>query len=265
MPGDPMGPRSEQPSQLSLRSMRHPADPGLPVSIFGNWQSACEHLQSHLLTEPECRSWVLVIPELEEMIDLQDPDARRAYHQRAVQTRGIAAQGLYDVLCRSIQDASREASRLKWFVSEGAVTVALGTTGILMVVMTELKTAFLPGQGDPESVRKQQEQGGPRPDDTATRGPGMRPGRRGSRDEPGRQQRSQQARSEDWTDSQRLFYAVFRPAVQFIRARYRYELDARGQARRGDYGLLKDVLPPMSQLKYDHWLILRREAQSLEV
>ncbi len=255
-----------EPSRLALRWMPHPADPARTVRIFDTWELACDHLQSHLLTEPECRAWALVIPEIRNLVELEEPESRWAYSQKAKQTEGGAAQKLYDAFSQSVRTAAGEAHRLKWFnfrpvSSWKTVTVALGTAGILMVVESWLKTAFLPGQGEPQAVREQQEQGGLRRDATARRGRNMRSGRPGLRAAADRDEQDQLLREQNWSDTQKLFYGVFRPAVQFIRSRYHVEIDARGLVRHGDYGLLKDVLPPMSHLKYEDWLALRQRAQ----
>jgi hypothetical protein len=62
---------------------------------------------------------------------------------------------------------------------------------------------------------------------------------------------------ERWTPVQRLYFRVFRPAVQFVRtAAY----DASGMLRRPprDYGLLRWCLPRMSRLRLEDWLAYRR-------
>ena len=173
-----------EPSRLALRWMPHPADPARTVRIFDTWELACDHLQSHLLTEPECRAWALVIPEIRDLVELEEPESRWAYSQKAKQTEGGAAQKLYDAFSQSVRTAAGEAHRLKWFTSRPVsswktVTVALGTAGILMVVESWLKTAFLPGQGDPQAVREQQEHGGMRKDAAENARPGIRSGRSG--------------------------------------------------------------------------------------
>ena len=155
--------------------------------------------------------------------------------------------------------ASGDAARLGWKNWRGGVTIALGTEGILMVIANTLKTAFLPGQGDPEAVVSAAESGGPRSDSPTPRTRGMRSGRGGV---PGwtREDRDRWHRQSDWSESQRLYYGVFRPAVQLIRSQYHRGLDVPGR-RLSDYGLLKAVLPPMSRLKYHDWLELRETAQ----
>ncbi len=260
---------TNQPTRLVHRWMPHPADPARIVRVFDTWESACEHLQSHLLTDPECRAWVLVIPEICELIELEEPASRRAYYQRVKQTEGGAAQTLYDAFSQSVRTAAGEAYRLRWFASRRdsstrIVTVALGTTGILMVVETWLLTAFLPGHGDPQAVRQQQEHGGMRKDAAERARPCIRSGRSRRAGPNDHDKRARLTRQGSWSESEKLYYLVFKPAVQFIRSQYYDELGSRGEHHRGDYGLLKDVLPRMSQLGYDQWQAVRQAPRLFE-
>ncbi len=253
------------PSQLVLGGMPHPSRPNVSVLVFGDWAAAVQHIQAHLLIEPELSAWLLVIPELREFVELSDELARTAYHERAERSRGATAQDLYDLFCRSVRQASRDAFRLKWFAETigtrgQAVTLAIGTAGVLLVVENWLKTAFLPGQGDPQAVLDQRESRGPREESPRAGRRGMRPDVPGDSQGKDREDREQRRREEGWNDGQKLYYKVFRPAIQFVRSHYEIEFDARGERKRGEYGLLKSVLPPMSQLKYDNWLALREQA-----
>jgi hypothetical protein len=244
---------------LTIERMPHP-DGRAEVPIFDDWQSACVHLQRHLLTAPECHAWAMVDPEIAAVVDLDDFRARWSWAQEGIATRGASLQGLYERFCRAVRRASGDAARLGWKTSHGGVMIALGTEGILMVIATTLKTAFLPGQGDPAAVVSAAESGGPRPDSPVPKARGMRSGRGGSAGPDSRRDRERRDRQADWSESQRLYYGVFRPSVQFIRSQYHRGLDVRGR-RLSDYGLLKPVLPPLSRLKYHDWLELRETAQ----
>ena len=182
-------------------------------------------------------------------MELRDTLARRAYHERAERSRGATAQNLYDLFCRSVRQASRDSFRLRWFAETigtrgQAVTLAIGTAGVLLVVENWLKTAFLPGQGDAQAVLDQRESRGPRGESPRAGRRGMRPDVPG--DSPGRdrEDREQRRREEAWNDGQKLYYKVFRPAVQFVRSHYEIEFDARGERKRGEYGLLKSACSP---------------------
>jgi hypothetical protein len=179
-----------------------------------------------------------------------------------VETHGAEGQALYDRYCGAVEDAGQDATRLAWHVTSGRVTIALGTSGVLMVIESSLKTAFLPGQGDPSIVDSCQGWDQPRPDSRNPRLRGMRSGCTVERaTSAGGRGHPRDRGSQDWTEAQKLYYGVFRPAVQFLRSRYHLDLDVRGQRRLSEYGLLKDVLPPMSCMKYEHWVALREKGR----
>ncbi|NLY02008.1 MAG: hypothetical protein GXY83_38485, partial [Rhodopirellula sp.] len=112
----------------------------------------------------------------------------------------------------------------------------------------------LPGQGDPHQVRQCQEESVQRSDVAVEQRRRMRMGRRG-------QFTADTAlpRQEFRTVAERLYYSVFKPAVQHIRRTYPDARDLFGRAVHCDYGLLKEVLPRMSQLRFEDWLQLRQK------
>jgi hypothetical protein len=251
-----------RPAQMVLRTMPHPDGSSRRIWIYEDWLSACTHLQRHLLTAPECQAWALVIPCLEEIVPLDDTDGRWRYYRRFLDTNGVEGQALYDRYCGAVENAGEDATRLAWHVTSGRATVALGTSGVLMVIESSLKTAFLPGQGDPSIVDSCRGQDQPRHDRRDPRTRGMRSGRTiGRGTSAGDSGDGHDRGSLKWTETQKLYYGAFRPAVQFVRSRYYLDLDVRGQRRLGEYGLLKDVLPPMSCLKYEHWMTLREKGR----
>src|SRR5579885_207382 len=134
-------------SSLQLGTIPHPARLGTNVLFFRDWQTASAHLRDHLLTAPECAAWALVAPEYRRIVDPTAEDARWSYAKQALATKGVSAQPLYDLYCEATGCDARDAATLGWVRSDGAVTVALGTSGILMVIEDALMTAFLPGQG----------------------------------------------------------------------------------------------------------------------
>src|SRR5262249_39076170 len=161
-------------TRMVLRTMPHPDGSSGRIAIYEDWHSACVHLQRHLLTAPECAGWGLVIPGLDEVVDLGDADRRWRYFQRTLKTQGVEGQALYDRFCEAVEGAGRDATRLAWYVTSGRVTLALGTSGVLMVIETALKTAFLPGQGDPAVVNSGRGRDQARPDSSRPRSMGMR-------------------------------------------------------------------------------------------
>lgn len=244
--------------RLTMETMPHPRG-GEDVPIFGDWRSACDHIQRHLLTAPECHAWALVAPDLTEVIDLDDDRARWSLSRRATDGLDESLPILYELYCRAVHTASRDASQLGWIAARRSVTIALGIDGILLVIESVLKTAFLPAQADPAVVASVEESGGPRSDSPSARIRGMRSGRAKNGLDPARVPVWQDRRS-TWSRARRIYYEVFRPAVQFIRNQYHDGRDVRGRCL-NDYGRLKDVLPPMSRLKFDDWQELRDSAR----
>jgi hypothetical protein len=160
------------------------------------------------------------------------------------------------VYCEAVSRDAEDGAELQWHRSDNRLTVAFGTSGIVMLIEEVLTTAFLPGQGDPrvthESQRCEKLGGLPRERGMRT----GRPGRRGG-EEVERDRRVRERHEAQWTNGQRLYYRVFRPAVQFVKKCQHRCLDRCGKVIPGDYALIKDVLPARSRLKYTDWVALR--------
>jgi hypothetical protein len=230
------------------------------VPAFRCAEDALRHLLDHVVTHPECCAWALVLPQYDALLDWRDADARWRFAAEALATSGDSAQALYDLYREAVDSDAQGAGRLRWFVRRGSVTVALGTRGILLVVERDvLVTAFLPGQGDPRRVVRTQRQGA----DGQSAPVLPREGRGRWRGNPGwehpRESRRRLEVEERWTPAERLYYRVFRPAVQFVRAT---SYDTSGMLGRPlrDYGLLRRCLPRMSRLRLQDWLACRRAA-----
>jgi hypothetical protein len=243
---------------LQLRAVPHPARPSEAVSFYADWQTACRHLQNHVLTAPECHAWALVDPQYRQILDAENSDARWRYCEQASASQGETAQPLYDFYCGAVTRDAQDAAVLTWHRSQGRLTVALGTSGILILVEDVVTTAFLPEQGDPQATRDSQQ--GPK-DGGLPRERGMRTGRPGCRDGQvvAREERIRLQRETAWTRAQRLYYRVFKPAVQFVKRCHHRSRDMYGGLTRGDYALLKDALPHLSQFKYEDWAALRQQ------
>jgi len=251
------------PVGLQLRTLPHPADRSRTVVIFQDWLKACEHLRDHLLTAPECGAWATVIPGYAGLLDPASEDDRWRYLQQASASQGLSAQPLYDLYCDALRGEVEDARLLRWYASDGEVTVAMGTSGILLVIERApapagevLRTAFLPGQGDPLRTQSaRQHPGGP---GLPRQGPPCRPaGPRPLPPESPKERRERAQREAHWDDLRRLYYRVFKSAVRFVRRCHRRPPQTQTAAQRRDYALLKDVLPPQSQLKFPHWEVLR--------
>ncbi len=243
---------------LQLGDVTDPIHPGDTACFFTDWQSAYKHLRDHLLTAPECFAWQIVSPTYRQVVNPQDADARWTYSQQAAISEGRTAQRLYDLYRVAVSQDIDDSVVLGWCRGEGRLTVCLGTSGILALFdHRAVRTAFLPGQGSSQATRTSQQAEQPR---GLPREAGMRAGRVGRR---GREavehdRRLRQQREAAWSPAQRLYHRVFKPAVQFVKRCHHRNRDMHGRLIRGDYALLKEVLPHLSQLKYEHWLLLRQ-------
>lgn len=245
-------------NSLVLRNMANPPGAPRPVQLFSDWRKACEHLRDHLLTAPECEAWVLVIPEYRQILDPADEEKRWRFFQESLASQGTSAQAIYDLYSAAVNKDAADSVLLGWWRSCGDATVAVGSSGILFVLEDVVKTAFLPGQSEPEIVRKAKIAGN---QTGLVRDRGMRSGRPGrfASDESEKEQREREKREAQWADGERLYYRVFKPAIQFIRKCHHRQRDMNGRLVRRDYALLKDALPPQSQLKFQHWKTLREQ------
>jgi hypothetical protein len=230
--------------------------------MFRDWGAAGKHLRDHLLTAPECHAWVLVAPAYPDVLDPADADCRWRYWEQAQASRGASAQALYDLYREASASAAADAHVLGWVREEGSVTVAVGTSGVLLVVEGgTLQTAFLPGQGDPNATR--QAGAAPGPERGLVRERGMRSGREATsgKDRRARDLAAQVRREAAWSADERLYHKVFRPCLQFLKRCHHRHRDMYGRLLRHDYALLKDCLPARNQLKCDGWLALRRRCR----
>jgi hypothetical protein len=234
------------PEELVRGQVPHPARPGSYVAFFADLERALRHLGDHLLTAPECQGWALVLPALADHVDPHDAEARAAFFRRARSTHGVSAQAVFDLYREASARTASDAFLLNWHASDGPTTAALGTSGVLVLIDgPSVVTVYLPGQGDPAAVRASGEAGAGCLG--RERQLMRRPEHRGRRE-----RQEQERREARRSPEERLYYDVFRPAVQFLRKRYHRSWTLDGE-RRHDDALLKKVLPPMSRLGLEGW------------
>lgn len=225
--------------------------PNAVVRIFADAPSALTHIRDHLLTEPESTVWPLVQPRLWEL-GAWDQSGRCGRPSPArLEVGDEATSILYDLYADAIEEAYHDATRLGWIARDGEVTVAMGTSGLLLVLRRHcICSAFLPGQGDPAATtlarvgRAETKRWIPRKDT-------MRPGR-GERVLHPRERARRRERHEQWNAEQKLFFDVFRIALQFVWTRQLTNRDFRSQTRE-DYALLKNCLPRRGACNYPVW------------
>ena len=225
---------------------------------------AAWHLSNHVLVEPECFAWGYILPAWKHLLD-DAPAASRHYERtQLTRTDGDSGQALYDAYAAAVAQDAAEAARLRWWVrwdppiptttgavpiakkrrkeprSDGVprrprpVVVALGLRAVLMVFEKEstgwiLKTAFVPGQGDPKEIAQADREHRPRANTPPHLPRNHSPGETAALD----------AR---WTDDQWYFYRVFRPALKFVR-RMREDIRVDAEQLGRHYGLLHPRIP----------------------
>lgn len=233
--------------------------------------AAKEHLLWHVLTPQESHAWHEVWSRSFDELEESEPSLNSCYRLRdelanhsGLESPELPLARLLDAYCKAIVSQRSEAEALGWWTDSGGVRATLDTNGIFCIWNTGsaeqyVSTAFLPGFGSAEATVASRET----PSDPHARVVGKswmrgeRNGERGSRVESstlGIKDRLKQRRACAWTDSERLYYLVFRVVVQFIRRLQGEHCSGIGLAS------LKQVLPPMSRLKYESWMQLRSMA-----
>jgi len=262
---------SETTKPFDCGTVPHPARGDGDVQAFGSWQAAIRHLCDHVLTPPESTAWAILLPQAEFIVELHDADACWRYAREAFLSSGRHAQPLYDLYRDAVAADCRDARSLKWYACLGSLAVAMGTSGIIVVIDKFLRTAFLGGQGHPQATRRSQQTADGAPthapsrlsaaDLSATalrRQWGMRAPKT---DHPNRKERDRIQRLKRWPVEKQIYYLSFKPSLQFVKQCHHRCRDVTGELIAKDYALLKTVLPARKQLKYDSWLLVRRRCR----
>ena len=263
-----MPPEAQQntgPTGLRLVEIAGPASER--VRFFQDGERAYKHVRDHLLSRPERDSWRLVIPELERLLDFDNENAVWDFHRRAARTSGVMAQNLYDCYSRAVEADCLDSGRLGWHRTEEQTTISLGTSGVLTVITSRVvRSARLPGLGTAEVTIKSH--GVPVDSPKMPRHRPMRSWHRnGKSDERHpKEERRKEKRESRWTEEQKLFFRVFRVAVQHIMRSYHRSYDLLGERFHGDDAAwLKDTLPRRSRLKFEDWVKLREQCGRKQV
>jgi hypothetical protein len=251
---------------LEPRFIVHPRDSERNVRVFPDLASARAHVRDHLLTAPECEAWALIAPGYAKVIAPGEDRQRLDLARHLEDDPEGTFLPLFEVYCQVLTAETADATILGWAADSATrdVTVTLGTGAVLCLIEDPpsgpgpvVRTAFIPGMGEPEAVlsAKRDDQGS-LPRERPQRHQGTIASRTSER-----RQRQERGREDRFSWPERVYYGVFRPAVQFLRTQYLRNRDYQGRIIRHDYAMLKDVLPSCSQLKYESWLTFRQRCR----
>ncbi len=237
-----------QPDDLRIPDPRYAAS----VRFFADPMSAQRHVCAHLLSEPECHGWALVDPTLRDHFDPEDGEDR---YGLAIGQDPPRMRALCRAFANTLARAQVEAARLGWLVESPGVMVSLSPRGVLTTFRTSgreivLLTSYLPLLGSAAIVERTRTQPQRLLRDSAG---GMRSGRRARLLSP-RERRQKQRHERAWGTQEKLYYYVFKNAVQYIHDHH-HQPEETG-AKRKDFALLKSRLPPRSRLKFRDWIEL---------
>jgi hypothetical protein len=194
-------------------------------------------------------------------LDFDDDRARQRVLEAGASGDVATIQPLYDHYAAAIRAEAGDASYLGWHTSRQQATACLGTSGVAIILQPHVRTAMVPGLGTPSATRQSRNE--PALSATMWRHRPSRIGRLSDNqeDEHQRQRRQRRRREQQWDSQQWLFYRVFRPAVKAVRQQHNRSFGLDGKETRSDIALLKGVLPPQSQLKFEHWQQLRQQCK----
>jgi len=199
------------------------------VQLHASRDLFVDHVERHFANEAALDALRVAVPCLADRSEFASPRALiRALRSAAGNESSEALlAGYAEAAKRSIADAIG----LGWVVEPSPqVTIAFASTGLLAVIQSGvLRTMFFPGLVD----------GGFQQEESS----------------------AEARRARSWTDEERLYFRVFRPAVQVIRSLP----DDAIAGRVSQYGALKRVLPRSSALRLENWLSLRARSPRSEV
>ncbi len=249
---------------------------------FSSLQKCNAHLNNHVLTPPENESWGIVWQsDYSFLADGQENDnvCYRLRSELATDSSRQASALIVELRNRYLESANqciKGASTTQWFSQSKNESVMIDTNGILCLTTDNhgcktIKTCFIPGFGTASAVAASRNSSDPHARAngkySAMRGDGRKSSGKGKcwKNNHTATQRAA-ARGKITTAEQRLYYFVFKPVMKFIRAK-QLEIDPKRLVKlRGSsfdcFRELKQILPPLSQLKFEHWTVFREGEQN---
>jgi hypothetical protein len=232
---------------------------------FDTTEKLNQHLINHVLTPEEAHAWYYIWQEDDSRLAPTPAGVDNCFQLRdSLHRNQELADSLTSRYLNSIAEQIKESLALQWTAQSNRRQVGFGLAGVFYVLAKDanqkytLRTAFVPGFGTSDGTASSQQ----KPDNPHARNRAaswMRGERENQHPRQGRYsicQRSSEGRASQWNADQRLFFLVFRPAMQFLRGWNDWK-----QAKRLGMSDLKSKLPPMSRLKFDSWMELRKNGR----
>lgn len=222
----------------------------VPIArFFANRSSIVTHMSNHLFVHPEAQAWAAILPQWHDL--LVDATRRHNEQARLAQTEGASHCDLYWLWSQAIEQEIREAHRLRWMACvRNNVLLFFGTRGILIVIEHSqnewiIRTAFIPGLGNPSETKQARSQCQPRRDYYRQTSAQYRRNRKFNQLHP-KENQQRVIRESNWSELEWYFYRVFRPAIQFLRKEHNTHRTSDGRiyiSQNRDYRLLFPRLP----------------------
>jgi len=282
------------------------------MQVFETFDRLRRHLNDHVLTPPESHAWGLVWSGRFDCLEDTDAAADQCYRlresgctasdhglskdaagyqppvgqeRRATPERVPTWIGLSLAYQEEIRKSLGRSQRLSWSKSRGENSIHFDTCGIVLVCRWRgpkgtVKTAYIPGfstRGATLRSKRERENPHARVSSTsAMRGDALSGTQGRSRENNLTvRERLAQRHAAKWDADDKLFYLVFRPAVQAVRSRQTTGIESFAEGDVGtdvgefssditarlSIGDLKALLPKQSELKVDSWKRFKAEAE----
>jgi len=234
---------------------------------FSDNYSAIKHFIRHVLTPVESHAWHEVFAQSQPFLDESSESLDICFQLRSecsIQTNvaklSIHARHAFEKYVRSIESSYTQSKAIGWQFVAGNWHVCIDTNGVFCVLENtsdrmSVTTSFIPGFGSAVAV-KESAASAANPHARVTNKSWMRGDDTSPNGRPRQssiQERTSNRHAANWSTQQRIYHLVFRPVMQFIRGYQPGE-------KKYSVGIehLKSVLPAMSQLKYENWLLIRQ-------
>jgi hypothetical protein len=202
------------------------------VQLHQSWEKLADHVTRHVLSNEARPAIRAAFPDLSDLAEFHSEKDAVRWMRRSTGAGLGPEDPVVQAYSAVVERSVLEAFSLGFLTWTTSTCVTLDSAGFVVVLDGGfVRTAFIPSIERSADHQDQLSGSGRRED------------------------RARRRIAEERDGDERYFYEVFRPAIQHIR---RFPVENRlGQA---EYGALKNVLPPQSQLAFLNWVSMRRQA-----